>query len=360
MSTEDQLYRALQVHLDKETIGFPATESGSDTRLLRQLFLPDQAEAAMLLTYRYESIEQIHARSEGAGKSIGELEAILDRTARRGVIGYREKDGLKQYRNIPYIVGMGEAAAHNPTPEFISAAMEYSGDGTFWAAFLNTKISQMRVVPIEESVTPEHHIGSYDDIKNVIEVMDGPIAVIECVCRKSAATGGEPCQQTSRKETCMAFRDGARNLLAAGGGRELTKAEALEIVRKNEEDGLVLQPSNAQGPDFMCSCCGCCCGILKLHKAIPDPVSHWATNFYAAVDSELCSACGVCVESCQTDAMTLDEETEIPDVDLRRCLGCGNCVPSCPEDAIELRKKETEVIPPQTGEDMFEVLMTAN
>ena len=79
MSTEDQLYRALQVHLDKETIGFPATESGSDTRLLRQLFLPDQAEAAMLLTYRYESIEQIHARSEGAGKSIGELEAILDR-----------------------------------------------------------------------------------------------------------------------------------------------------------------------------------------------------------------------------------------------------------------------------------------
>ena len=158
----------------------------------------------------------------------------------------------------------------------------------------------------------------------------------------------------------MAFGDGARSLLEAGGGRELTKAEAMEIVRKNVEEELVLQPSNAQGPDFMCSCCGCCCGLLKLHKAIPDPVSHWATNFYAAVDAEMCSACGVCVESCQTDAMQLDQETEVPDVDLGRCLGCGLCVPSCPEEAIALRKKETEVIPPPTDEDMFQVLMTSS
>jgi len=358
MSTEDQLYRDLQLHLDKETIGFPATESGSDIRLLRQLFPPDQAEAATLLTYRYESLDQIRARAKGAGKSTEQLEAVLDATARRGVIGHREKDGLKQYRNIPYIVGMGEAAAHNPTPEFGVAAMEYATDGAFWGAFLNTKISQMRVVPIEESITPELQVGSYDDIKEVIEAMDGPIAVLECVCRKMAARGGDPCQQTSRKETCMVFRDGARNLLALGAGRELSKAEALEIVRKNEEDGLVLQPSNAQGPDFMCSCCGCCCGILKLHKAVPDPVSHWATNFYAAVDGELCSACSLCIDACQTDALALDEETDIPSVDLGRCLGCGNCVPACPEDAIELRKKEVEAVPPRTDEDMFEVLMT--
>jgi Pyruvate/2-oxoacid:ferredoxin oxidoreductase delta subunit len=255
---------------------------------------------------------------------------------------------------------MAEAVAHDPTPEFAAAAMEYSADGSFWGTFLNSKISQMRVVPIEESVTPELHIASYDDIKNVIEEMDGPIAVIECVCRKAAALGGEPCRQTSRKETCMAFGDGARSLLEAGGGRELTKAEALDVVRKNEEEGLVLQPSNAQGPEFMCSCCGCCCGILKLHKAIPDPVSHWATNFYAAIDAELCSECGLCVESCQTDALTLDDDAEIPEVDLRRCLGCGNCVPSCPEDAIELRRKETQVIPPATGEEMAEVLMSGS
>lgn len=359
MSVDDKLYRDLQIHLDEQTIGFPATESGSDIRLLKQLFPPEQAKMTMMLTYRYETLEQIHERSKKIGASIEEVERVLDETASRGVIGYRKKDGVKQYRNIPYIVGMAEAAAHNPTPEFISAATEYHENPAFWMAFLNSKVPQMRAIPIEQSITSEHHIGTYDEIKDIIESTEDPIAILECVCRNGAEGRGEPCKLTSRKETCMVFRDGARNIIESGSiGREISKAEALEIMRKNEEDGMVLQPSNAQGPDFICSCCGCCCGILRLHKAVPNPVDYWATNFYAAVNPELCTGCETCVETCQTDAMTFDEENEISTVDLTRCLGCGNCMVTCPDEAIELRRKETEVVPPLTGEDMFEVIMT--
>jgi ferredoxin len=57
--------------------------------------------------------------------------------------------------------------------------------------------------------------------------------------------------------------------------------------------------------------------------------------------------------------MTLDEETEISKVDLTRCLGCGNCIPSCPAEAIELRKKQEEVVPPKTGEETFEIIVTS-
>jgi len=56
--------------------------------------------------------------------------------------------------------------------------------------------------------------------------------------------------------------------------------------------------------------------------------------------------------------MMLDEEEGISVVDLKRCLGCGLCVTSCQDEAIELRKKETEVVPPQTDEEMFEVIMS--
>jgi len=266
---------------------------------------------------------------------------------------------VKQYRNIPYIVGMGEARAHNPTPEFISAHTEYSEDGAFWTAFLSTKVPQMRTIPIQQSIRPEHYVGTYDEIRNIIEATEDPIVIIECVCRKGAERRGEPCKLTSRTETCMVFRDGARRIIESGRiGREISKDEALEIMTKNQEDGMVLQPSNAQGPDFICSCCGCCCGILRLHKAIPNPVNHWATNYYAAVNSELCTGCGTCEERCQTDAIKLDADKQIPIVDLARCLGCGNCVASCPDEAMEHQKKETEIIPPQSGEDMFEVIMT--
>ena len=355
---EDKLYRDLQRHLDEQTIGFPATKSGSDLRLLKQLFKPEQAEMAMMLTYRYRSLEQIQERAKKGGKSIKEIERILDETAARGVIGHRKKDGKKQYRNIPYMIGILEGAFRHPTPELISAHTEYSKDRLFWKAFLGTKVPQMRTIPIEQSITIKHHVGTYDEIRKIVEATVDPIVIVECLCRNGAEKRGEPCKQTSRKETCMALRDGARNLLEAGRGRHITQEEAMEILRKNQEEGLVLQPSNAQGPDFICSCCGCCCGILKLHKAVPNPVGFWATNFYAEVNPGLCTACGVCVEKCQTGAMKLDGKKGMPGVDLTRCLGCGLCVASCPADAIELRKKEKEVIPPPTGEEMMEVIMT--
>lgn len=359
MSEEEKLYRALQLHLDEQTIGFPATKSGSDIRLLKQLFNPEQAELAMMLTYKYESLEQICERAKKSGKSVDEAERILDELAARGLIGHRKRNGTKQYRNIPYVIGMLEAAAHNPTPGFISAHTEYSGEGLFWEAFLTTKVPQMRTIPIGRAITLQHHVGTYDTTREIIETTVDPIVILECVCRNGAEKRGEPCKQTSRKETCMALRDGAKNLIEGGKiGRRITKEEALEILRRNEEDGLVLQPSNAQGPDFICSCCGCCCGILKLHKAVPNPVSYWATNYYAEVNPESCSACGTCVERCQTGAMKLDDQKEVLVVDLTRCLGCGLCVASCPTDAIELRKKEMEAVPPHTGEEMMEVIMT--
>jgi len=104
MNAEDELYRDLQIHLDKQTIGFPSTESESDIRLLKQLFPPDEAEMAMLLTYKFEDLEQIHKRGKKIGKSLEEIEQVLDKTAKQGIIGYSEKNGIKQYKNIPYMV----------------------------------------------------------------------------------------------------------------------------------------------------------------------------------------------------------------------------------------------------------------
>ena len=358
MTEEEKLYRDLQIHLDKQTIGFPTTESGADIRLLKQLFPPEQAKMAMMLTYRYEAFDQIYERAKEIGVSIEEAERILDETARRGVIGYRKKNGLKQYRNIPYVVGMAEAAAYNPTPEFISAHTEYTQNPAFWMAFLNSKVSQMRTIPIEESITTEHHIGTYDEIRNIIAKTPEPIVILDCVCRNGAEKRGEPCKLTSRKETCMGFGDAAQHAIEVGSGRQITKDEALDILQQNEKDGLVLQPSNAQGPDFICSCCGCCCGILRLHKAIPNPVDYWATNYYAEVNADLCTGCETCVETCQTGAMSFNEEDGVSVVDLTRCLGCGNCVVNCPDEAIALCRKETEIVPPLTGEDMFEVIMS--
>ncbi len=360
----DKLYRALQVHLDKQTLGFPETPSGSDITLLKQLFTPAQAEITLLLTYRYESLRELQQRAEKVGKSAEETERLLDETAKRAVIGFRRKDGVKQYRTVPYVVGMLEGAVITTPPasmpDLIAAHLKYSADGLFWRDFINTKVPQMRTIPVQKSITLEHPIGSYDEIKKIIEANDGPIVILECVCRRGAERAGQPCKRTSRKETCMALGDAARTLAASGRlGRQISKEEALEIMKNNQDDGLVLQPSNAQVPGAICSCCGCCCGLLKLQKFIPDPVSHWATNFYAEVNPELCSGCGLCEERCQVGAMKLNDDSKTATVDLTRCLGCGLCVVACQEDAIKLRNKATEIVPPPTMDDTMEVIMSS-
>lgn len=52
-----------------------------------------------------------------------------------------------------------------------------------------------------------------------------------------------------------------------------------------------------------------------------------------------CLGLGDCVDSCDFDAIYMDEETGLPVVVDDNCTACGACVKACPNDIIELRKK---------------------
>ena len=44
-------------------------------------------------------------------------------------------------------------------------------------------------------------------------------------------------------------------------------------------------------------------------------------------------------------------------VDLKRCIGCGLCVPTCTEKAIHLVRKDSETVPPETDQDLFDTIL---
>jgi RnfABCDGE-type electron transport complex B subunit len=52
-----------------------------------------------------------------------------------------------------------------------------------------------------------------------------------------------------------------------------------------------------------------------------------------------CLGCGDCVAACQFDAIHINPETMLPEVDEEKCVACGACVKACPRNIIELRKK---------------------
>ena len=52
-----------------------------------------------------------------------------------------------------------------------------------------------------------------------------------------------------------------------------------------------------------------------------------------------CLGFGDCVAACQFDAIKINPETGIPEVDKEKCTACGACVKTCPKKVIELRNK---------------------
>ena len=52
-----------------------------------------------------------------------------------------------------------------------------------------------------------------------------------------------------------------------------------------------------------------------------------------------CLGCGDCVGACQFDAIHINPETGLPEVDEEKCTACGACAKACPRNIIELRKK---------------------
>jgi Pyruvate/2-oxoacid:ferredoxin oxidoreductase delta subunit/5-hydroxyisourate hydrolase-like protein (transthyretin family) len=357
MEQNDQIYIKLQKHLDNQAVGFPATKTGVEIRILKHIFTPKEAEIASLLSYRFEPLKIIYSRVEHLVESPEELEKILDSIQKKGGIEFKIKNDKKHYCNAPLVVGMYEYQLDRLTPDFIKDFNDYTSDKNFGIEFLSTELPQMRTIPIARSIHPEYNVSTFDEVTTLLQQAEEPFVIIECICRKKKSIEGEFCKVTDRKETCLAIGGMAQMTLANDVGRKITRDEAMSIIEQNQKEGLVLQPSNTKIAEFICSCCGCCCGMLGLHKTLPKPLNFWATNFHAVVDKNTCEGCGNCEESCQVGAVSVSEKELYAVVNLDRCLGCGVCVSNCPTESISLLKKPIEVIPPQTREELFDIIM---
>jgi ferredoxin len=63
-----------------------------------------------------------------------------------------------------------------------------------------------------------------------------------------------------------------------------------------------------------------------------------ALKLCALVGEEKCVGCGVCLYTCPTGAVSLEEVARI---DPEHCIGCGRCVEECPQGAISLYPVES-------------------
>ena len=333
------IYTKLARHLDNLPGGFPATESGIELKILRRLFTWEEADIALRLTMKPDTVDTIVERSDLPGSELGQR---LEDMAKKGLIFRSYKDGTVMYSAAQFVVGIWEYHLNDLEPEFVKDVNEYLPH-IMEEVWSKTKTKQMRVVPVSKSVVQDVEIASYEDAEELIRAQS-KITIQPCICRKEHEVLGEPCDYPM--EVCMSFGAAADYYEENRLGRAIEVEEALQILEKGREAGLVIQPGNAKKSANICMCCGCCCQILKNMKKLAKPADEVHSNYYAVVNEEECVACGLCRDRCHMDAIEIEEAAVI---DLDRCIGCGVCIPVCDVDAIHLAAKDSSsrYVPPK-------------
>jgi len=344
-------YERLRTRLDEMATGYPATPSGSEFRILRQLFSEAEAEMFLAMEMKPESINEIAIRLHSDPSILAQR---LEAMAKKGLIfRLREEDAVR-YFPIPFIVGIYEFQLNNLSPELLKDISEYYLAG-LGATFHGLKTPHLRSIPINADITPDSPIAPYDDAAAIIKGKSR-IAVAECFCRKAVALYGKTCSHPL--ETCLQFDSFADYYVDNGLARYISTDEALSILKRNEQEGLVIHILNSQKVEAMCACCSCCCGMLISLKLFPAPAREVKSNYICSLNQPLCTDCGLCVARCPVGALRVkDEKLQYK---AQRCIGCGLCVTTCPAEALSLLKKSADKIytPPETVFETF-TLMSA-
>ena len=357
--------------------GTPVTVNDTLIKLLKFFIMEDEVDfIASFNDKKSQTMEQLKLSSGLAEEEI--TQKVKDLAGRGVIFNQPNSKGIMVFRLLPLLnVGtfeynfMGKLEKNDRNMEIYFLFNKMFGDLRSMLQenydsiipFLMTLPPIDRTVPVfrnkpknepvkiiinKELETAKDRIVPSQKVEELIVKFD-EIALGHCFCRHYKDLEGSSCKQTDDRETCFTFGKSAKFTSEQGFSRMITKDEALMVLKRAEEAGLV---HKAYHPNFdtskeetsICNCCRCCCanGIDNMIAPMTN-----ATNFLSMVNDELCIGCGKCVKECHTYAAYLNDDKKARRKE-ELCIGCGVCAHFCPQNAISMIEGERIVrIPPK-------------
>lgn len=330
------VFKQLALRLDALPHGYPSTDDGVELELLAYLFTGEQAELASQLRLTKESARTI---SERLGRDFKETKTLLKIMMSKGLIAAGAIEGGIGFGILPFVVGIYEFQGKRIDEKMAGLFEAYYQES--FGHMLAEKPQIHRVIPINEAIQNDMEVQPFENAVAILDTMKS-WGVLDCICRKQKAMIGDPCEHPV--EICMTFSEMPGYFDHSSTIRPLTREEALDKLQEAADAGLVHSVSNNQeGLWYICNCCTCSCGILRgmADLGIANVVAKSA--FVNQVDTDLCTGCEICNDSCQFGALEMDGlDLVIHD---SQCVGCGVCIPACPTEALSLaRRPENEIL----------------
>lgn len=247
------------------------------------------------------------------GKPLEQTHKDLMELARIGVCKVWHEDGQELFWVNIFAPGMLEMMVNNREqleayPQIGKAFEEYTRKRiATMAPMLPEGMAMMRVIPVEDAIKDIPGVQPWEKLSFYLDKYD-KFSVSDCSCRASRRHIEEGCGHLEH-EMCIQMGSGAEYYISTGRGREITRAEAEEIIKRAEDMGMMHEGPHTEelGECFaICNCCGCACFSMRIATLFktPDAIR---SNYVSQVDKEKCVACGQCVENCPTNALQLGQ-----------------------------------------------------
>jgi NAD-dependent dihydropyrimidine dehydrogenase PreA subunit len=337
------IYERLAFHLSTLGMGLPYREDL--LTILKENLTPAEAQVLLLLPTKVAPLQPVGVDEITSSVNLPreKLVDMLESLSERGLLfSGKTNQGNKGYALQQ--VGFGFPQAFfwkgEDTPHARNMAnliAKYFNRQVTAEAYAASETKPFRYIPVDKTI--DHDIQAvfpYHVMEKVIQ-QASVFAVAHCPCRMTMRLRGRGCGHPL--EVCLKFDDMAEYLIERELAREITREEALEVISKSEESGLVHFVDNAiKDIKHNCNCCGCACwnvGSIKRRKIPRDVLM--ATYFIRQTDKDKCIGCGNCVKICPVDAIAI--EGDYATVDEHWCIGCGLCVRQCSNGAARLKLK---------------------
>lgn len=321
-------------------------------RLLVFMFSEEEAELVANLGLAMKSVKTI---AKSVNRSVEEINPILASLAERMLIIGMTKRKVPLYGLLNFYPGLYEAQM-----VLSESKMREGDDGAFYKEFArlfkdfweeifawmkeNPAIADRyqilgtplgRVISVEEAIDASPGVGilSYptDKFSEMADRAKKSICRIDvCTCRQEMHLLDEGCRHVEKPTsvTCTLTGTVAEAAIKAGAATRISKEQFLEDRMQAGELGLVAMTDDTVDPLLICTCCDCCCSILRVLKEFNNPNTWAQSHFEAVIDRGKCKGCKTCAKACPMEAIKVGRDKKAS-VDYARCIGCGVCVVKC-------------------------------
>lgn len=348
--SKEEIYYALAERLSKTPEGAPINEELMD--ILHHLYTESEALVGSKFSSIPMTLEKI---ANLTGIEEKELKVILDGMSDKGLVLDIPRKNSLYYMLAPMLVGFFEytfmrTGDHVNLKELAELFETYFHSAGVMKEIAGLETKVMRTL-IYEHIIPlavETEVLNYERASEIIKESGGG-AISRCACRHEAAHLGKACD--APLEVCMSLGGAAEWIIRKGLGKPATVDDLLKVLDQTTKLGLVHLCDNVMNqPTYICSCCGCCCKVLRSINEQQVFAAH-PSNFIPSIDLKRCLGCGICADKCPIQAIIMTDKgdgQEAPDWNNGVCLGCGVCSAACPSGSLTMLRREVLQVPPGT------------